>query len=31
VTVLVEFGGMGGATAAPLAKEIFALFREKYD
>lgn len=31
VTVLVEFGGMGGATAAPLAKELFALFREKYD
>ena len=31
VTVLVEFGGMGGATAAPLAKELFALFKEKYD
>jgi penicillin-binding protein 2 len=31
VTVLVEFGGLGGATAAPLAKELFALFREKYD
>ncbi|MBN2408855.1 MAG: penicillin-binding protein 2 [Candidatus Aminicenantes bacterium] len=31
VTVLVEFGGMGGATAAPLAKELFALYREKYD
>jgi len=31
VTVLVEFGGMGGATAAPLARELFALFREKYD
>jgi len=27
VTVLVEFGGMGGATAAPLAKEIFSLYR----
>lgn len=25
VTVLVEFGGMGGSTAAPLAKEIFKL------
>lgn len=31
VTVLVEFGGMGGATAAPVAKELFALFKEKYD
>jgi penicillin-binding protein 2 len=31
VTVLVEYGGMGGATAAPLAKELFALYREKYD
>ena len=31
VTVLVEFGGMGGATAAPLAKELFALYREKHD
>ena len=31
VTVLVEFGGMGGATAAPLAKELFLLYREKYD
>ncbi|MGB7295103.1 MAG: penicillin-binding protein 2 [Candidatus Aminicenantales bacterium] len=31
VTVLVEFGGMGGATAAPLAKELLSLYREKYD
>jgi len=31
VTVLVEFGGMGGATAAPLAKELFDLYRKKYD
>jgi penicillin-binding protein 2 len=31
VTVLVEYGGMGGATAAPLAKELFSLYREKYD
>jgi penicillin-binding protein 2 len=31
VTVLVEFGGMGGATAAPLAKELFTLYREKHD
>ena len=31
VTVLVEFGGMGGATAAPLAQQIFALYQNKYD
>jgi penicillin-binding protein 2 len=31
VTVLVEFGGMGGATAAPLAQRILALYRNKYD
>ncbi len=31
VTVLVEFGGMGGVTAAPLAKALFALYKEKYD
>jgi penicillin-binding protein 2 len=31
VTVLVEFGGMGGATAAPLAGQLFQLYREKYD
>ena len=31
VTVLVEYGGMGGATAAPLAKELFSLHREKND
>ena len=31
VTVLVEFGGMGGATAAPLAQQIFALYKNKYD
>jgi penicillin-binding protein 2 len=31
VVVLVEYGGMGGATAAPLAKELFALHKEKYD
>jgi len=31
VTVLVEFGGMGGATAAPLAGELFKLYKEKYD
>jgi penicillin-binding protein 2 len=31
VTVLVEFGGSGGAGAAPLAGEIFELYRNKYD
>ncbi|MCX6573935.1 MAG: penicillin-binding protein 2 [Candidatus Aminicenantes bacterium] len=29
VTVLVEFGGGGGATAAPVAKRIFALWKER--
>jgi cell division protein FtsI/penicillin-binding protein 2 len=31
VTVLVEFGGMGGATAAPVAGQLFSLFKKKYD
>lgn len=31
VTVLVEYGGMGGATAAPLARNLFKLYRKKYD
>ncbi len=31
VTVLVEYGGMGGATAAPLARRLFNLYRKKYD
>lgn len=31
VVVLVEYGGMGGATAGPLAKELFSLYKEKYD
>ena len=31
VTILVEYGGMGGVTAAPLAKEIFRLYRENHD
>jgi len=31
VTVLVEYGGGGGETAAPLAKRLFELFRMKYD
>lgn len=30
VTVIVEFGGMGGQTAAPLAGQIFKAYREKY-
>jgi len=28
VTVLVEYGGGGGATAAPLARQLFELYRE---
>ena len=31
VTILEEYGGMGGTTAAPLAKEIFRLYRENHD
>lgn len=31
VTVLVEYGGMGGAAAAPLARPLFDLFRTRYD
>jgi penicillin-binding protein 2 len=31
VTVLVEFGGSGGAAAAPLAGQIFDLYRKKND
>jgi len=31
VTVLVEYGGMGGATAAPLAGQLFSLYKEKND
>jgi penicillin-binding protein 2 len=31
VTVLIEFGGSGGATAAPLAGRIFDLYRKKND
>jgi penicillin-binding protein 2 len=30
VTVLVEFGGGGGTAAAPLAGQIFDLYRKKY-
>jgi len=31
VTVLVEFGGGGGATAAPLAGQLFGLYKKKND
>ena len=31
VTVLVEYGGMGGETAAPLARRLFNFYRKKYD
>jgi penicillin-binding protein 2 len=31
VSIIVEYGGGGGATAAPSARELFALYREKYD
>lgn len=31
VTFIVEFGGMGGESAAPLAKKLFELYRNKYD
>jgi len=30
VTVLVEFGGRGGEIAAPIAREIFSLYKAKY-
>jgi penicillin-binding protein 2 len=30
VTVLIEFGGLGGATAAPVARELFELYKAKY-
>jgi penicillin-binding protein 2 len=31
VTVLVEYGGMGGAIAAPIARQLFELYRENND
>lgn len=31
VTLIVEYGGGGGATAAPSAGELFELYRKKYD
>ena len=30
VTILIEYGGGGGATAAPLSKRLFEIFRENY-
>ncbi len=30
VTVLIEFGGHGGVAAAPVARELFDLYRTKY-
>jgi penicillin-binding protein 2 len=30
VSVLIEFGGLGGATAAPVAKELFGIYKAKY-
>jgi len=30
VTVIIEYGGMGGVAAAPLAGELFKLFKKKY-
>lgn len=31
VSIIVEYGGGGGATAAPSARELFEIYREKYD
>ena len=31
VSLIVEYGGGGGATAAPSARELFEIYREKYD
>jgi len=30
VTVIIEYGGMGGVAAAPMAGELFKLFKKKY-
>ena len=30
VTILVEYGGGGGVTAAPLSKKLFEIFKENY-
>jgi penicillin-binding protein 2 len=31
VTVIVEYGGSGGGTAAPIAGRLFEYYKEKYD
>jgi penicillin-binding protein 2 len=31
VTVIVEYGGGGGSTAAPIARQLFSLYRENHD
>jgi penicillin-binding protein 2 len=31
VTLIVEYGGGGGATAAPSARQLFDLYKKKYD
>lgn len=31
VAIIVEYGGTGGAIAAPIARELFHLYREEYD
>ncbi len=31
VTILIEYGGGGGATAAPVARQLFALYKSKHD
>jgi penicillin-binding protein 2 len=30
ISVLIEYGGLGGATAAPVARELFELYKAKY-
>ena len=30
VTIIIEYGGMGGSTAAPLARNLFSIYRNKY-
>lgn len=31
ISVIVEHGGMGGSAAAPIASQLFRLYRERYD
>ncbi len=31
ITVLVEYGGLGGAISAPIANKLFDLYRKKHD